>query len=226
MKSSTHLSVHKDERVTPAVFNSVILPMLDTQTLANVSRCSSVFFKNIKQSKVWFDRLCMLGCNKEVMQIVYNSAIISDYKKLYRSVSLLEKEVLKNLKAWEFFCLSGEIPAIQHAIEAKESLTKQTVGTKNRNALHYSAISGSVAAMKFVIAVLEIDKNSTDSLGRNVLFYANLSHSEKSKEYARLLTAKTTRDKMNEFIHDIGDKISDIMPNMDGLVYAPVMIIR
>ena len=197
-------------RVPKDILKAYILPLLDAKSAASLSGCSLSLFTEIRGINYWRGKLLSLGCDKEELQTVINANVITNYAKLYRALHSLNKHSYPQLKAWELYCLSGEIPAIQHVIEEKVTLTKHTVGVNRCSALHYTAVSGSVSAMKFVIEILKIDYNPLDAEMRNITYYAILSGSAKAKQYAKTFTSQAVsyREIFNTFIDDFNSSPS------------------
>ena len=183
----------KKSKLMPQVSNNIIAvsghiaQFLDPQSAAKFSSCSSAFYQNTTGALSWQHKILALGINKKLLNQLIADKIIHNYKKLYRALSHMGSQSKQQLHIWEIYCLSGEIKAIQFAIE-KKGLTKEKTGRFGRNALHYAAQNGSVEAIQYAIDVLKIPANSVDNNGLNALHYATFSGSVEAVKFIRLLS--------------------------------------
>jgi ankyrin repeat protein len=161
--------------------DNVLSRFLSPKSISNISSCSSTLYQETKCKAYWKDKLMTVGVNQNEMQKVIDSNVIQNYKKLYRNLLRFYK-LRSRLLAWELLCLSGEIIAVEYALN-KGQFTRETKGFAGRNALHYATLSGSVEAMKYAIS-LGIAADSRDNNGANALHYAALSGSVEAMKYA------------------------------------------
>jgi hypothetical protein len=141
-----HLSSH--------IIEYVLTPMLGKDIIPLASCCS--FFKNVLSNKPL--RLLSIMLNPTVFKQVLRDNVIQDYHHL--STLLNRTMRIKGEKAkltlWEVYCLSGELAAIHHVVDHGRVTPPSTC----KKPSYYAALSGSIAAVDYLINVLRYEADS------------------------------------------------------------------
>ncbi len=112
---------------------------------------------------------------------VHGSESFLYYKNLYASFNRLPRGERHGVREpWELYCLSGQPELILEKITA-------AANDMGASALHYTALSGSLDALKRVLKIKELDPLARDNIGRTLLHYAAVSGSVKVLDYVLTL---------------------------------------
>ncbi len=180
-----------------------VFSFLDEKTLSMLSATNSLFHTKTKQLKHWRSKLVASGCQKNVLLQVAVTGAIRNYKNLYHAFMKVWYGYRIQMKeSWELMCLSGDVSAIQYAVQ-HEQLTKDTKNKFGDNALLLAALSGSAAQMRFAYETVGIDAHSENDAGVNALLNAAFSGNIEAIDFAyralKLDPANKAKDKANVY---------------------------
>lgn len=160
-----------DGPILGPVFAPIILPLLDAETAAQFSNCSSTLYHQVKKASCWKDKLFALGCSKIEIEKLIENKVITNYKILYANILKIPANDIPLLKAWELCCLSSEFNAIQWAM-AHENLTKDTRNDKNWDALRYAIITDSVDLVMYFLKEFNLSRNLKNNFNEKIIHLA------------------------------------------------------
>jgi ankyrin repeat protein len=174
----------KPELILPSKPLKNVSDFLTDKEVALLSATSKVHQQEMVKAEYWESRIIALGYKNNVLHQVVKSGVIQNYKKLYYAVLRTNKNIktipVKITFPWEFYCLSGEVAAIQYAKQA--GLTAATQSADGLTILHFVAWSGSREAIEYVLSIQRINPLARDNTGRTALHYAALSGSREAIE--------------------------------------------
>ncbi|MCE3237332.1 MAG: serine/threonine-protein phosphatase 6 regulatory ankyrin repeat subunit A-like [Gammaproteobacteria bacterium] len=148
----------------------------------------------------WKQQCLFLGLNSQVLVIAENhfkTRVPLYYKNLYKAFKHLPpKERHRVHEPWELYCLSGQPDLIFEKITAASN-------DMGASALHYTALSGSLDALKCVLKIKELDPLARDNVGRTLLHYAAWGGSIKVLDY--VVTLKGIDRSAKNYRHSLLD---------------------
>jgi ankyrin repeat protein len=157
---------------------SVLYPFLDSKSIINLATCSYENYKEMKDDSWKRKIISTTRYGEKLVEI----DLVQNYKRLYQHVSNFYSTYgFYDLPLWSLLCLSGEIPAIEHAIKY-EGLSAQSEHN-SFNALFFTMLSGSINAVEFVLA-LGCSHTSVHKPPPTLFHWAALSGSVTAIRYA------------------------------------------
>lgn len=183
---------------------------LTKKEVVRLSAVSTFFNKQSKhyQGQVMLyhhckDALVELGCNQNLLKSAAETAAIVNYKRLHTLLSRSSRTYRSRIdQLWELLCLSGEITAVEYAIQ-HEKINATTVNRWNESPLHLTAYSGNVEAMNLIIAEMPgIDPLAVTTHNWTVLHNAIASGNlEASKRAVQFLGDSNPISFKNNLLH-------------------------
>lgn len=127
-----------------------LYPFLDQKDFRRLAVCSYENYKEMEDKwKKEINFIAMNGIKLKEIKVVQN------YKRLMKHLSTLSlyygNAYVSNLPLWSLLCLSGEIPAIKHAISHEDLSEKSEY--RDVNALYFTMLSGSVEAVQYILSL-------------------------------------------------------------------------
>jgi ankyrin repeat protein len=152
--------------------DKIATDFLDAQSLVTLGSTCCLFRKELRDMFYWREKLIAAGCPQAFLKPLEQTRAVRDYKNLHRTLAKLSNFQVNEL--WELLCLSGEVTALQYAIQ-HANLTSDTKNASGEKASHFVALSGNVASFQFLIKRFNIKKPSEGVDGMNESHYAAMS---------------------------------------------------
>ncbi len=153
-----------------------LFQFFEPKEVVRLSTVSTLFNKDTQCDRYWRDRLIAAGLDQKLLEIAAQTGSISNYKNLYHSqLRWVESEEIQPVRQlWELLCVSGEVRAIDYAIQ-NNVIHANTRNSWGGTPLLLTAYSGSAKAMDRVYQIQGIDPFAKTETGANVAHLAVLS---------------------------------------------------
>lgn len=136
----------------PVALKYYVSQFLTGEEVARLSFVSSLFKHETTLHYFWRDKIIKAGCNQALLKKAMETGTISNYLNIYYTFFRLSSSQVSCIQElWELLCLSGDIKAIDYAIQ-QEKINETTVNFWNENVLQVVASSGNAAAIDYIIA--------------------------------------------------------------------------
>lgn len=169
----------REEKRTPLTLSALptdllmlTASMLDVKSFIQLSVSSKVMQQEMHHVDYWQKKLSALGYNEKALNKVLTKAKINDFPRWYRALSVFPVSSRAEVKAWELYCLTGEVTAIEYAIKRYKLHVNTTKGVYQYTMLHLAALSGADQAMRHLVQRYNIPKKAIAVNGDNVLHCA------------------------------------------------------
>jgi len=149
---------------------------LTAKELVTLGSVKKTIYAELKESNTWqlkepLGLIKTMGVKPKILQEIQDMAAIYSYKNLYEKLCYIKQWADEIHFSWELILISGELSAINYAIE-KELISNKTHNRSGENPLYLASFSGSVDAMKLVMEKLDIDPNELTGAVKRSLFHA------------------------------------------------------